>query len=239
MRASPTEVPNPPEEGLRIWRTRLDTLSEAEISELYAILDETEQTRAARFHFGRDRKHYIAARGMLRELVGTAVGIRPPAVRFTYGSRGKPAVAETRGGAELHFNLSHSCGSAMFVLAWNRDVGIDLESTTRLTDDDVHLSALAARILSKDELKLWQRLPDPSTRQLAFLRAWTRKEAYAKATGDGIFDGLREIEVILDALTPEQALTISTTSSRGRKDWTIHDLAAPSGFVAAVAIARS
>ena len=125
----------------------------------------------------------------------------------------------------------------MFALAWDREVGIDLECGSRLERDDNSLSELAARILSSRELAIWRALPDDAQRRAAFLRAWTRKEAYAKATGQGVFDELNRVEVALDAAAPKPALTLRAASPEGRtRDWTIHDLSAPDGFAAALAI---
>jgi 4'-phosphopantetheinyl transferase len=72
------------------------------------------------------------------------------------------------------------------------------------------------------------------------LRAWTRKEAYIKATGEGLFHRLQDIEVALDAATPKDSLTICSSPDEGKVTygWTIHDLTAPAGFVASVAVAQ-
>lgn len=225
---------------MRIWTAHLDQLSTARLAELESLLDETERARAARFYFARDRRHYVAARGMLRERIACALDVAPASVQFAFGPRGKPFVAQTdREGRSPRFNLSHSAGWAIFALAWDHEVGIDLESRARLVaDSDEHLSGLAARVLSTGELSLWRALPDDVARHAAFIRAWTRKEAYAKATGAGVFDGLRDVEVILDAAAPEPSLIITQPCDRAPNGWTLHDLDAPDGFAAALAVAR-
>lgn len=236
MQACLTEPQEPPESGVRIWTAQLDALSVAELDNL---LDAAEQERAARFHFHRDRKRYIAARACLRHLLGAALNRPPSSLRFTYRAHGKPELEDsTSAERSLRFNLSHSAGWAMFALGWDRDVGIDLESMERLGSDEEHLSALAARVLSAREFDLWRRLPDTDARHAAFLRAWTRKEAYAKATGQGIFDGLRDIEVILDP-APQQTLTVTRQSPNSISRWSLYDLNAPEGFVASLAIAKA
>jgi 4'-phosphopantetheinyl transferase len=221
-----------PVRGVQIWMAHLESLSPAELGALNASLDSTERARAARFHFERDRRHYVAARGLLRHLLGAALKKPGSALVFEYGTHGKPAIATAFWqGRKPCFNLSHSAGWAMFALAWDRDVGIDLEAAARLNRDINGLPELAARILSARELAIWHALPDAAAREIAFLRAWTRKEAYAKATGEGLFDELGGIEVALDAATPKSSLTI-----RSPHGWTLHDLPAPEGFAAALAI---
>jgi 4'-phosphopantetheinyl transferase len=215
----------------------LESMSPAELEELSALLDSAEHARAARFHFERDRRHYVASRGLLRRLLGAALDEPPSALVFEYGLHGKPAIAAAGGQSRiLHFNLSHSSGWGMFALAWDREVGIDLECGSRLERDDNSLSDLAARILSPRELAIWRALPNAAQRRAAFLRAWTRKEAYAKATGQGVFDELDRIEVALDAAAPKSSLTLRSVHAQGpMRDWTLHDLSAPEGFAAALA----
>lgn len=234
------ETPAPPEPGVRIWTATFDSLTNAELAALEDVLDPPERARAARFHFAHDRQHYLAARGILRELLGAALKISPKAVQFVYGDRGKPGVVQNaRDGRRLRFNLSHSSGYAMIATAWDREIGIDLEAITRLDPDQEHLSGLAGRVLSSREFVLWRALPDDASRHRAFLRAWTRKEAYAKATGTGVFDGLREVEVSLDAAAPERSLIINRPAAQAPAGWTLYDLTAPPGFAAVLALARA
>ena len=224
------EAVDSPEIGVQIWVAQLDSISSDDMFELSASLDSAEQTRAARFHFERDRQHFIATRGILRCLLAAALKISAREVAFEYGSHGKLAILATADyeWQKLRFNVSHAAGAAMFALAWSREIGIDLEAAAHVTDKGEKLSELAKRILSQDELAVWQSLPDDGARAAAFLRAWTRKEAYVKARGAGLFDKLQEIEVALDAAYPQLSLTI------GR--WVVHDLPAPVGFAAAVAV---
>jgi 4'-phosphopantetheinyl transferase len=207
-----------------------------ELGELSALLDVAEHARAARFHFERDRRNYVASRGLLRRLLGDALGKPASALVFEYGLHGKPAISRTFfQGRTLCFNLSHSAGWAMFALAWNCEVGIDLESAIRLKRDVDGLAGLAARVLSARELAIWQALPE-TARDPAFLRAWTRKEAYAKARGQGLLEQLIRTEVALDAAAPQPSLTLRTTlEGEIARDWLLHDLSAPDGFAAAVA----
>ena len=68
------------------------------------------------------------------------------------------------------------------------------------------------RVLSPREIAIWRALPDDAIRATAFLRAWTRKEAYVKAIGEGLYCGLQSIEVALDATHPQPSLTIRSSA---------------------------
>lgn len=229
-----------PANGVQIWAAHLEALPPAELNQLEATLDSNEHARAARFHFERDRRHYVASRGLLRHLLGSALDQPASGLVFEYGPYGKPALSSSiREGRTLCFNLSHSTEWAMFALSWGHEVGIDLESVARLDRDAKGLAGLAARVLSKRELAIWQALPDAPSRDAAFLRAWTRKEAYAKAIGQGLFEHLIQNEVALDAAAPKPSLmlTFAAPGSMSRF-WIIHDLKAPDGFAAALAVER-
>ena len=231
-------LPDVPETGVQIWTAHLEKLSPVELAETGASLDAGEQARASRFHFERDRQLYVASRGLLRSLLGETLGEPASAIVFAYGEHGKPSVAPGgSGNRPLHFNISHSAGWAMFAIAWDREVGIDLESASRLQRDAAGLAGLAARVLSARELAVWRTLPDDNAREAAFLRAWTRKEAYAKAIGGGLFEHLVRTEVALDAAAPLSSLSLqSSEPGQSARSWMLHDIKAPDGFFAALAL---
>jgi 4'-phosphopantetheinyl transferase len=220
---------------VQIWQTPLDALAAAETQRLARVLDPSERRRASRFHFARDRNHYVACRGLLRELLASALKRPAATLVLEYGAHGKPEIAAETGGRRPRFNLSHSEGWVMFAFAWDREVGIDLESGTRLDPDENNLTALARRILSERELTVWQDLPSAGLRRAAFLRAWTRKEAFAKATGKGVLEQWDRIDLVLDAGAPNPSLVVRPQPGEPGS-WVVHDLAAPSGFAAALAI---
>lgn len=235
------QTPDTSVSGVQVWTAHLDSFSSSELEEFSGVLDPAEQARAARFHFERDRRHYLSSRGLLRGLLAAALDKPASALVFEYGAHGKPALAGPFSqGRILHFNLSHSAGWAMFALAWERELGIDLESASRLQRNTADLSGLAGRVLSARELSIWQALPDAAAREGAFLRAWTRKEAYVKATGKGFFDEVNRIEVALDAAAPKPSLTLPSSSRQDEtaRNWVLHDLSAPAGFAAALAVER-
>jgi 4'-phosphopantetheinyl transferase len=227
-----------PVSGVDIRLADLDSLSDTQLGKLRPILNHEERARAARFHFEVDRNRFIACRALLRKILSATLDVPAPTVLIEYGECGKPAIMRATGDRNLRFNLSHSAGWAMFALAWDRELGIDLEADARLEPDENHLSDLAARILSDREFAIWHSLPDPAARRTAFLRAWTRKEALAKAIGQGILDQLRCFELVLDAGSPKRSvpLRLGLRSEQPGPGWVVHDLFGPKGFAAALAV---
>lgn len=164
---------------VRVVYATLD-LSTERLAELSSTLSEDEKARASRFVFEQDRVRFVAARGLLRELLGRTLGERPETLRFSYGKRGKPALT----GHALRFNLSHSHGKAAYVLSSRREVGIDLERIRPVE----RAERIAERLFSPDELEALRAL-DGEEREKEFFRAWTRREAHGKASGQGLAGG--------------------------------------------------
>ena len=212
-------------EVVHVWTAHLDGLEAADFTSLEACLDPEESARARRFYFERDQRHFTAARGWLRRLLSRYLNVSPGEVRFGYGARGKPFVDSPA--TSLRFNLSHSHGRAMFVFAHEREVGIDLEAGARLGDD---WQGLVRRVFSQRETAELATFPSGRQRE-AFLNGWTRKEAYLKATGLGIVDGLQSIEVALGASARPELF-----AGPAGLEWTLHDLRCAEGFSAALVV---
>ena len=77
-------------EEVHVWRAYL-SLAPDVLQRLEATLTPDERSRAARFVFPEDRGNFIAARGILRELLGAYLQRPPASLAFEYGLRGKPA----------------------------------------------------------------------------------------------------------------------------------------------------
>jgi 4'-phosphopantetheinyl transferase len=139
-------------------------------------------------------------------------------VVFRYGTWGKPSVDG------ITFNASNSADCVLIALTADEgDLGVDLEAIRPLSDRD----ALVAHFFRPDERALWDALPEPQ-RDEAFFRWWTAKEAYLKATGEG-----------LGGAAPE--LGIDFRPGRGPaflqpSPWTLCEVDAPAGFVAALCL---
>jgi 4'-phosphopantetheinyl transferase len=196
------------------------------IGQLRATLATDELERARRLHFERDRERFIAARGILRAILGRYLAIAPQHLRFAYSPRGKPALATDHEHHTLRFNLAHSHNLALYALAAGRDIGIDLEHIRANIDHE----QIAQRFFAPAEYDTLQRLP-PEEQLRAFFTCWTRKESYIKACGDGLWQALDQIEVFPALRTPSQA------TASNEPPWTLSDLEAGSGYAAALTVA--
>lgn len=226
---SPPPTLTPSAGAVHVWRAHLDQ-PQATVARLYATLAADEQQRAARFHFAHDRDHFVVARGLLRAILGRYLGCAPHRLRFTYSAYGKPDLALETGGAELRFNLSHSAGLALYVVALGQAVGIDVERVR----PDLASDAIARRFFAPREVAALQALPS-ETRTAAFFTCWTRKEAYIKAHGAGLSLALDRFAVSLDPAEAALLETLDDPAEAAR--WRLYALDPGPGYAAACAVA--
>ncbi len=193
-----------------LWRSNLERVTE-EVEQLSAILSDEEIARANRFYFPQHRQRFTVARANLRRILGHYSGIEPQRVQFAYNSRGKPELA-AKGDRCLQFNLSHSEGWALYGVTRDRRIGVDLERRRSIKD----LEQLVERFYSPTEYKIISQLP-AEAKEIAFFRGWTAKEAYLKATGEGLAGGLEQVEVSLAVAEPVRFLKLPGNASVS--DW--------------------
>jgi len=184
---------------------RLDASAE-ELRAFEACLSAAELKRADRFLFQRHRRRFVVARARLRQLLGARLGLAPQDIGLVYGMNGKPRLADEA----MRFSVSHSGEVALFAFSKAREVGVDIEALRPIDCAD----AIAAHILSQREQRAYGAARD---KVAAFLRFWTRKEALAKAIGDGL-------SIPPEKLEPARA-----------PGWRVHSFFPLPGFIAAVA----
>ena len=207
-----------------VWRARLDR-PEPEVDALSALLAPDEQARASRFHFDRDRRDFIVARGLLRLLIGHYLGCVPAEPAFVYGPQGKPALRPDTG---LHFNVAHSSGVALFAFAVDGPLGVDVECIR-----PVEHEALAERFFSQAECAALEHVP-ADHRHEAFFTVWTRKEAYIKALGGGLSVPLDQFDVSVEAAA-DTSLVVERKPG-ATMPWIVHNIDAGPEFRGALAV---
>jgi 4'-phosphopantetheinyl transferase len=240
MKAAPITSPvppwrSPPEtlvlgcDEVHVWRATLDQ-TPSQIQSFRHNLAADEQARAERFYFERDRGHFIAARGVLRAILGGYLNRVPESLSFCYSSHGKPALAGESDGDAIRFSVSHSHGVALFAVTRGREVGIDLERIR----SDLAVAEIAGRFFSRREVAMLRTLPAEAQRE-AFFLCWTRKEAYLKARGEGLSLLLDQIDVSLAPGEPNAVPGTQRDPSEA-SSWSLQELTPAPGYVAALAV---
>ncbi|WP_031509824.1 4'-phosphopantetheinyl transferase superfamily protein [Streptomyces megasporus] len=186
-----------------------------------AVLSEEERARCAAFVHEADRDRYRVAHTALRVELAALLGTDPAAVPLTRepcplcgGPHGRPAVP----GNPVHFSLSHT-GDVVLLAFDDAPVGVDVEGIPTAA-----VVAETVRALHPRERAEIGALPS-ADRPVAFARCWTRKEAYLKGTGTGLGE------------EPSVTYVGSLAVPAEVPGWTLTDVEAPDGYLAAVAVA--
>ncbi len=198
-----------------------------------ALLSADERSRRDALRFERDRDRFVVARALQRLVLARYLGCAPSALAFMRGAHGKPALsspAETG----LGFNLSDSGDLVLMAVARRREVGIDVEQWAADLDSDA-LDELAGTAFSDAECAMLAAAA-ADDRPRAFFAIWSRKEAYIKATADGLSQGLAHFDVSADA--DDARLLQDRRAPRATDAWALTALDVGTGYAGALAWSR-
>jgi len=214
--------------AVHVWCLSLD-LTDAEIAGLQPGLSPDEEERAARYHFDRHRRRFIACRGQVRRILGGYLNARAAELRFTYSPRGKPALDGLSRDSSVQFNVSNSQDVGLCAVTLDRELGVDVEHVEEPRDFD----GLAAQFFARQEVDLLRSLPGEERLQ-AFFNCWTRKEAILKAVGTGLAFPLDRVAV---TLAPNDAprLVAYDDDPAAPAAWWLESLSPAAGYVGAIA----
>ena len=193
------------DQEIHVWRAYLDG-EEIGLHRFEETLAPDEKARANRFVFPQDRNRYVAARGALRELLGRYLNRSPAELEFDYTSKGKPSLRAALNERSIQFNVAHSRGLALLAFALGRNLGVDVE----FVRPEFPADEIAERYFSPKEVMELRTLP-PSLRAEGFYLCWTRKEAYIKATGEGLHVPLESFNVSLTPGRPERLESVDSS----------------------------
>ncbi len=217
---------------VHVWKASLEVPHNV-VNYLKHVLSPDECDRARRFHFEKDRRHWIAAHGILRFLLGRYLDFEANELQFVTNDYGKPSLVQPPHEAHLHFNLSHSGEIALYAFAYDRQVGIDVEHMKGPLDYE----EVATHYFSSYECSVLHALP-ASLREEAFYMCWTRKEAYIKARGVGLSQPLDEFDVSLTRSEPA-ALLADRRDPEAPGRWSLYNLAPEDRYAGALAVEGS
>ena len=217
---------------VHLWRVALDA-DEGVVRRCRQLLSRDERSRADRFRFDRHRRRFVVGRGALRCILARYLSTSARDLRFDYTSHGKPLLAHQKGAAPPQFSLAHSADLALVAVARERRVGVDIEQLNARVDPD----QTAGVCCSPAEKAALHSLAPPA-RLVAFFNCWTRKEAFAKAQGEGLSIPLDQVEVSLRPGEPTRLLSVFGDPEAGAR-WSLHAPMPDPGYAAALAVEGS
>jgi len=215
--------------AVHVWTANLRIPAQT-VERFRSILSDEEKERADRFRFEALSHAFIVAHAALRCLLGNYLNLDPESIRFRYGPKGKPALSPP---SRLEFNMTHSGNVAGFAFTEGCQLGLDLEQIEPLNE----LESIARSFFCTEEYQELTSLP-PESRVRAFFLCWTRKEAYIKATGDGLAAPLHEFRVTLNPTEPARFVSVGSDREEAGR-WMLHDLSIAPSFAAALAYRSS
>lgn len=224
----PQDVPLK-KDNVDVWCVSID-VDESILGSLKQTLSEEEREKARRMRIEKPRNYYMASRGLLRLILAAYVKQPPEQLEFEYGPDGKPALSDKLNNMGITFNVSHSHGLALCCVTHKREIGADIEKMR----EDMEITDIAKRFFSSREYEELIKLPLKHQKR-GFFNCWTRKEAYLKATGQGLTFPLSQFDM---SLTPgEPAAMIAHQSDPGQVSmWSIVDLDVGPDYAAAIAV---
>jgi 4'-phosphopantetheinyl transferase len=201
----------------------------AALDDLFATLDEEERGRANRYRFEYDRDRFIASRGAVRQVLAGYLHCASSEVGFDLAEHGKPRLAE-RHATSLRFNVSTSHDWAMLAVTLGREVGIDVERIDSKRAD----TGIASRYFAPGEVRALEAMGEDEW-LYGFFNCWTRKEAFVKATGEGLSRPLDSFEVSLASGQPGSLIRVQ---GRGEpaQGWRMANLAEVPGYASALVV---
>lgn len=214
---------------IHVWAASLSVSPEA-LDTFISWLSADELSRAARFHFPVHRDRFIAGRGLIRRLLASYLNRQPHTLTFNYGPKGKPALSGSAGTVPLSFNAAHSEDLLLIAVSREGLLGVDVEEIRPLPE----FNDLVERFFCRSEHSQFGQLPS-GEKPAAFFNLWTRKEAWLKATGEGIAHLLSQVEVSFLPAEPARLIQLPHLYSQGTS-WFLYELTPKTGFAAALAV---
>lgn len=199
-------------------------------NDFWQILSNEERERASRFYFAKDREQSVCARAILRLILAPLLNLDASKITFNTTKYGKLYLPHDINTQSIQFNLSHSHEIIVYALTLHTLIGVDVEYPKHNIDYD----GIAKRFFSSNECKQLKALLE-NEKQMAFYNAWTRKEAYIKAIGEGLSHPLDTFDVTLLPHEPAR-LTRLAKQPELLAEWTLDKFTPFHGYYGAYAL---
>ncbi len=211
---------------VHVHRLNLAGCPDTSFDQAWHLLDGEEQERAGRFRHEPTRRSFVLVRSALRVLLGHYLRRTPDSIQFLLGEKGKPRLAGTEPNQGLVFNVSHSGDWGLIALSRDTALGIDVERKRAMA----HRDGMAERCFATEELAWWRALPDEGQGQ-SFFTFWCCKEAFLKATGEGITLGLETC--VMDLSGQPRLVSIPQRCGKA-EEWRLAEIEVEESYAAAV-----
>jgi 4'-phosphopantetheinyl transferase len=163
--------------------------SDRSLQAVLSVLTETDWVQINCLRNVKDRLSVAAARAAARILLSQRLDCPAQEISFIRDERGKPWLDPRRHGSiaeQLHFSISHARELVAVAIGHSR-IGIDVEAVREFPD----LTQVATMQFAREMLDDLMAIESDTEKAALFFRFWTLGEAFIKATGEGISQGLQ------------------------------------------------
>lgn len=228
--SSPGLFPDLSAGAVHVWRFALEVPPER-FDRLSGLVSDKEQRQAAQFRTDELARRFIVRRARLRQLLGQYLHLQPEAIRFGQNEFGKPALIAPADQARIRFSTSHSGQFGLVAVAWELELGVDIERVRAMDDFD----AMCRQCLAPAEREALERL-EAEKRLPAFFRIWVCKEAMLKALGTGLSVDMKRVVVDFREAGPLTFQALDFDRERIRfPPWQLWELHPHPGYAGALA----
>jgi 4'-phosphopantetheinyl transferase len=175
-----------------------------------------------------DQERAIVSHRALRAILARYLGTAPARLEFDRNPHGKPFLSRAFGESEICFSLSRSHGLGLYAFAREREVGVDVEQVCPVSE----VAQALEHVLSARERAEFYALP-AEEREQAFFEAWTREQAFVKATGYG--ENLPPNEIEVSMTEPAQLLGVKGDPQETAR-WQVWGLRPGDGYAATLVV---
>lgn len=159
------------------------------LSSLCSLLTEADRLQIRCLRSDKDQRSVAAARAAGPMLLSQRLDCPAQDITFIRDERGKPRLDPRRYGAiakQLHFSISHARELVAVAIGRSR-IGIDVEAVREFPD----LMQVASMQFAPEMIYDIMTAEANTEKVVLFFRFWTLGEAFIKATGEGIAQGLQ------------------------------------------------
>jgi 4'-phosphopantetheinyl transferase len=165
-----------------VWVLDPSSLSKFEIVRCENVLSKIEKICMGRFRCEQDVDAYRAAHALARfALSHVEPTLAPHNWDFDRSAHGRPEISTLCSASGLRFNISHSRRLVACIVTRDLDCGVDVERID-LCNDMYNSVPVVFAATEMNHIMATSK----KDRAKVFCRYWTLKEAYAKATGQGL-----------------------------------------------------
>lgn len=156
---------------------------------LWRSLSNQEKTQAEGFINKTLKNRYVLSHGLLRAILSFYVEKNPQDIQYSVNQFGKPFLEDNV--CQVQFNMSHSKDYAVYIIALEDQVGIDIE----WKDKDINIQEIYELVFSSAEIIRFNQLT-LEEKFHGFYDTWIKKEAIIKAIGQGLSYPIKTIEIM-------------------------------------------